>query len=61
MAKVFAELMPVHQKFIQKQQLFFVTTAPLRLDIHRVQMSCVYGVPFYGYPGQRPTFPLGSK
>ena len=34
MAKVFAELMPVHQEFIQRQQLFFVATAPLMADGH---------------------------
>ncbi len=34
MAKVFAELTPAHQEFIQKQQLFFVATAPLMADGH---------------------------
>ena len=34
MAKVFAELMRPHQEFIQKQQLFFVATAPLTADGH---------------------------
>lgn len=34
MAKVFAELTSVHQEFIQKQQLFFVATAPLMSDGH---------------------------
>ncbi len=154
MAKVFSEMDPAHQEFIQKQQLFFVATAPmmadghvnlspkgldtfrilspirvayldltgsgnetsahliengritlmfcsfdhqpliLRLygkgtvvlpddnqwadlarhfellpgtrqiivtDIHRVQTSCGYGVPFYDYQGQRPTLPTWAK
>ncbi len=34
MANVFAELTPVHQEFIQKQQLFFVATAPLTANGH---------------------------
>ncbi|MBT9317989.1 pyridoxamine 5'-phosphate oxidase family protein [Leptothoe spongobia TAU-MAC 1115] len=34
MAKVFSELAPAHQEFIQKQQLFFVATAPLIADGH---------------------------
>ena len=37
MAKVFAELSPSHQEFIQNQQLFFVATAPLQGD--HVNMS----------------------
>ena len=38
MAKVFAEMSPDHQAFIQRQQLFFVATAPLTRDGH-VNMS----------------------
>ncbi|WP_031294225.1 pyridoxamine 5'-phosphate oxidase family protein [Leptolyngbya sp. Heron Island J] len=34
MAKVFTELMSAHQEFIQKQQLFFVATAPLMTNGH---------------------------
>ncbi len=34
MGKVFAELTSTHQEFIQKQQLFFVATAPLMADGH---------------------------
>ena len=34
MAKVFSEMAPAHQEFIQKQQLFFVATAPLMTDGH---------------------------
>ncbi|MEO1180373.1 MAG: pyridoxamine 5'-phosphate oxidase family protein, partial [Cyanobacteria bacterium J06636_28] len=34
MAKVFSELASSHQDFIQKQQLFFVATAPLMPDGH---------------------------
>ncbi|NEQ50794.1 MAG: pyridoxamine 5'-phosphate oxidase family protein [Leptolyngbya sp. SIO3F4] len=34
MAKVFSELAPSHQEFIQKQQLFFVATAPLMANGH---------------------------
>ena len=47
MAKVFAEMLPEHQAFIQRQSLFFVVTAPLAAD----------GVPLYDYQGQRPTLP----
>ncbi|MEO0867900.1 MAG: pyridoxamine 5'-phosphate oxidase family protein [Cyanobacteria bacterium J06642_11] len=38
MAKVFAEMTPDHQEFIQAQSLFFVATAPLASDGH-VNMS----------------------
>ena len=34
MAKVFSELTLTHQEFIQKQQLFFVATSPLKADGH---------------------------
>ncbi|MBE9069054.1 pyridoxamine 5'-phosphate oxidase family protein [Leptolyngbya cf. ectocarpi LEGE 11479] len=34
MASVFSEMTPAHQEFIQKQQLFFVATAPLSADGH---------------------------
>ena len=34
MAKVYPDLAPEHQEFIQKQQLFFVATAPLNADGH---------------------------
>lgn len=34
MAKVFSEIAPAHQEFMQKQQLFFVATAPLAADGH---------------------------
>ena len=34
MAKVFAELTAAHQEFIQKQQIFFVATAPLMPNGH---------------------------
>lgn len=34
MANVFSEIAPAHQEFIQKQQLFFVATAPLATDGH---------------------------
>ncbi|MEM7062899.1 MAG: pyridoxamine 5'-phosphate oxidase family protein [Cyanobacteria bacterium P01_B01_bin.77] len=34
MASVFSEMTSAHQEFIQKQQLFFVATAPLATDGH---------------------------
>lgn len=34
MASVFSAMTPAHQEFVQKQQLFFVATAPLAADGH---------------------------